>query len=470
MNFTKDQTTFINNYVKALKENNAVIFAGAGMSIGSGFFDWQKLLEPIATQLGLNIKDEPDLTALAQYYVDHKGGSRGELNQMLIEEYGKLTGGINPIHRILARLPIQLYWTTNYDSLIEEALLANNKTPDVKKSETDLSVNKPKRDAIVYKMHGDIGTVAETVLTKHEYEDYNKSRELFSNAFKSDFVARTFLFIGFSFNDPNMAYLISRIRSTLGRNKKPDYFFIKRDADKPAQHLQEIKAASLMLYGLNAIWIDDYPEIEIILKEIETRYLQSSIFISGSADIYDPYSTDDALTFLHDLSKNISASNYKIVSGFGLGVGSAVINGVLDNMQHQRIQNLDNYLVLRPFPQVSTNPKLLPQLWKEYRDKFIPLAGIAIFVFGNKNGGGTLADGMEKEFDIAIANGLKVIPVGATGFISLQLWTKVLAAFENYYPEDPSLKPLFEIIGNNKTPLPEIINAIIKIINHLNSK
>jgi len=49
--FTRDQEAFITNYVKALKENNAVVFAGAGMSISSGFFDWQKLLKPIAVRI-----------------------------------------------------------------------------------------------------------------------------------------------------------------------------------------------------------------------------------------------------------------------------------------------------------------------------------------------------------------------------------------------------------------------------------
>jgi len=151
---------------------------------------------------------------------------RGELDQILVEEYGKSNLEVSDNHRILARLPIQIYWTTNYDRLIEKALLEEGKTPDIKKAQSDLNVNLPKRDAIVYKMHGDIETVSETVLTKHEYEDYNKKRELFSIAFKSDYVSRTFLFIGFSFTDPNLDYLISRIRTTLGQNIKPDYYFI----------------------------------------------------------------------------------------------------------------------------------------------------------------------------------------------------------------------------------------------------
>ena len=463
----KETSDFISNYVKALKENNAVVFAGAGLSIDSGFFDWKKLLEPIAKRLGLDIKEEYDLTALAQYFVDKEGG-RGELNQILVEHYHSLNVKLSLKHKILARLPIQIFWTTNFDTLIEQALVDVGKTPDVKRAQDDLSINLPKRDAIVYKMHGDISSAADAVLTKHDYEDYNKNRELFSNAFKSDFIARTFLFIGFSFTDPNLDYLISRIRSTVGKNRKPDYYFLKRDSDTKIQHRQEIRANSLKLYGLHPVWIKDYSEIEEILNEIEIRYLRGSVFISGSADIYTPYTTEQAGQFLHNLSFTISANNYKIVSGFGLGVGSAVINGVLDNMQNHRNQNIDNYIVMRPFPQVVTGSKTIQELWKEYREKFIPLAGISVFVFGNKNGGAELANGMEQEFEIALAKGLKVIPIGSTGFMAEQLWKRVCNDFVTYYPNDPELKPLFESLGDKKLSLLEIISVVVKIIQSLN--
>lgn len=469
MDFNSDTNDFINHYVKALKENNAVIFAGAGLSVAAGFFDWKQLLTPIAAKLRLDINEEYDLTALAQYFVDSQGG-RGELNQILVEQYNRMNVKLSENYRILARLPIQTYWTTNFDSLIEQALKEAGKTPDVKKTQNDLSINIPKRDAIIYKMHGDISLAADTVLTKHEYEDYNKTRELYSNAFKADYVAKSFLFIGFSFTDPNLDYLISRIRSTVGQNQRPDYYFIKKENDVKKQHRQQVRANSLRLYGLHPIWIDDYSEIEQILREIEVRYLRNSIFISGSADTYYPYDKPTSEQFLHNLSLQISNEGYKIVTGFGLGVGSAIINGVLDNMQHHRNQNLDNYIVMRPFPQVETGTKKLPELWKEYRESFIPLAGIAIFVFGNKNGGEELANGMIEEFNIAVSRGLKVIPVGATGYIAEKLWSEVIANFENFYPKSEAiLKELFDDLGNRKIDLDRQIERVLHIINLLNT-
>ncbi|MCD1656203.1 SIR2 family protein [Treponema zuelzerae] len=475
MKLDRDIESFINNYVKALKEKNAVAFIGSGMSVSQGFFDWKKLLKPVADKLGLDINDEQhDLTSLAQFFVDDHGGVRGELDQILVEEYGKTKMSVSDNHRILARLPIQIYWTTNYDRLIENALLEQGKTPDIKKAQSDLTVNLPKRDAIIYKMHGDIETVSETVLTKHEYEDYNKKRELFSNAFKSDYVSRTFLFIGFSFTDPNLDYLISRIRTTLGQNIKPDYYFIKKETDTRLQRRQELRANSLKKYGLNPLWINEYPEITTILKEVESRFLRTTILISGSAENYGSFGEKRAVELLHDLSKSLSNNSYKILTGFGWGVGSAVINGVLDNMESERNQNMDNYLIMRPFPQFETHGKNLKELWVEYRKRFIPLAGIAIFVFGNRKNKTTgvleEATGVIDEFNIAFENGLLLIPIGATGFVSKCLWDQIIASFKDFFPNHEYLLDDFKLLGDTTIDNSVIIKTVLKIINTLNSR
>lgn len=468
---TKEINDFIDDFVKALKENNAVVFAGAGMSVQSGYFDWKKMLAPVADKLGLNISEEYDLTMLAQFFVDDKNG-RGELNQILVDEFHKAGIILTDNHKILASLPIQIYWTTNFDSLIEDSLKAQGRTPDVKRNQDDLSINLPRRDAIVYKMHGDITDISKVVLTKHDYEDYYKTRELFSNAFKADFVSRTMLFIGFSFSDPNLDYLISRIRTIQNKNKKPDYYFIKEDEDPKKHHRQKLRANSLKQYGLRPLWIKKYPEITEILQEIERRILRNIVLISGSANSYGDFwnAANKGQIFIHDLSKALSRENYKIISGFGLGVGSGVINGVLDNMSDRRNQNIDDYLILRPFPQFKTTDKPLKEIWREYREAFIPLAGIAIFVFGNKNEGTEiiLANGMKEEFEIAVSKGLKAIPIGSTGFMSKELHDTVMKDFKEYFPEAPELEKDFKLLGDTSLGEETIISTVIKIVKSLN--
>jgi hypothetical protein len=212
----------------------------------------------------------------------------------------------------------------------------------------------------------------------------------------------------------------------------------------------------------------------LILKEIESRLLRTTILISGSAEEYGSFEELRATELLHDLSRTLSKNSYKILTGFGWGVGSAVINGVLENMETERNQNMDNYLIMRPFPQFETKGKNLKELWTEYRNRFIPLAGVAIYVFGNRKNKTTgvieEATGVIDEFEIAVKNGLLVIPIGATGFVSKTLWDKVISSFDQFYPNHSFLLEDFKTIGDQTVENSKIIEATLNIINNLNSK
>lgn len=128
------------------------------------------MLKNIAEELGLDVEKEYDLVSLAQYCYN-KNGNRSIINDVIYEEFSK-EKKIDENHRILARLPIFTYWTTNYDSLIEDALKENQRIVDVKYHNKHLSVTKPHRDAVVYKMHGDVSNPDETILIKDDYKKY----------------------------------------------------------------------------------------------------------------------------------------------------------------------------------------------------------------------------------------------------------------------------------------------------------
>src|ERR1700727_2155718 len=122
-------SSFIETFVRALHDQNAAIFAGAGLSIPAGLVNWKELLRDVAKDIGLNVDKEDDLITVAQFHVNERGG-RHRINQALIDEFA-VRSQSTANHELLASLPIKTYWTTNYDSLIEESLRAHGKTPDV---------------------------------------------------------------------------------------------------------------------------------------------------------------------------------------------------------------------------------------------------------------------------------------------------------------------------------------------------
>ena len=96
----------------------------------------------------------------------------------------------------------------------------------------------------------------------------------------------------------------------------------------------------------------------------------------------------------------------------------------------------------------------------------ISSAGKAIFVFGNKNdneGNVINADGLQREFDIARKNGVKIIAIGITGYQTKLIYDEIMSNFEQYYPEKSDIKGLFEELSKeeNKDNLLEIIFNII---------
>ncbi len=470
---------FVDTYTKAIKESNAAIFAGAGLSIPAGFVNWKNLLRDIAADLKLDIDRENDLIAIAQYHYNEKGNNRHRLNQLLIDEFTQGTS-VTVNHRILAELPIQTYWTTNYDKLIEKAIEEEGKTPDTKITQENLSTNIPKRDAVVYKMHGDVSMPDQAILTKDDYEGYNEKRPLYTTALQGDLVAKTFLFVGFSFDDPNLEYILSRIRILLGQNQRDHYCFFKKINRKDfstdtdfhyAEIKQELKVKDLKRYSINALLIDDYKEITEVLSAIQKKVLRSNIFISGAAKTYDPRTEREALSFVHKLSYNISAKGYKIVSGVGYGIGSAVINGATEYVFSTKYRHLDNALVLRPFPQVVTGTKSKEERNLEYRKEMMKHAGLALFIFGNKDdekGGWIISNGMIEEFEVAIAQGVIPIPVGATGYASEELWKKVMAS-PSLYPKNSELMDSLKQIGDAALNDDDLINQILKAISILQS-
>ena len=52
---------------KAIADDAAAVFVGAGVSAGAGYPSWKSLLRDIGTELGVDSNDVHDLAALAQY-------------------------------------------------------------------------------------------------------------------------------------------------------------------------------------------------------------------------------------------------------------------------------------------------------------------------------------------------------------------------------------------------------------------
>jgi Sir2- and TIR-associating SLOG family/SIR2-like domain len=468
--------SFLSTYSEEIESDNAAIFAGAGLSRAAGFVDWKMLLKSVATSLGLDVEKETNLVALAQYYCNARLGSRGRINKLLLDKFSR-DAEITPNHRILARLPISTYWTTNYDKLIEKALEDAGKRPDVKYTIDQLALTVPHRDAVVYKMHGDISEPAKAVLIKDDYEKYHLTRQAFITALTGDLVSKTFLFLGFSFNDPNIDYVLSRIRSTYDINMRTHYCFMKRVdendcADKETLKYKQTQQAlfinDLLRFNVETLLLDSYSQVTDILQNLERIYRTRSVFISGAAHEWGAdWPIERVRALVRGLSKALVKKGYRLVSGFGYGVGSAVIAGALEHIYATKRGKIEDQLTLRPLPQEPAGGDAWDAVARRYREDMASYAGAAVFLFGNKlrDGKVVLSDGVAQEFEISKEKGLALIPVGATGYMAGELWNKVMADLAGYYPtRTEEFKPMLETLGDANAEPAVLIDAVIRIL------
>ncbi len=461
----------IRNYAKAISEGNAAIFAGAGLSRASGFVDWKELIRPLAFDIGLDVDKETDMLSVAQFYKNQRH-TRSGINQAILDAFSSNVGTNDNI-KIISRLPIFTYWTTNYDELLEKGIREANRNPDVKSESDQLSNMKRDRDAIVYKMHGDVNHPSKAVLTKGDYELYEHNRPLFRTALKGDLVSKVFLFVGFSFEDPNLDYILSQIHSLLGENVPTHYCFFKRVQENEfcnkeeygyCKARQDMQEENLRNYGIQTVFVDSYDEITSILLEIERVSKMHNIFISGSVEKYtEPWYEDRANELATKLAGALVHEDCRITSGFGLGIGSSVINGALDVIYSEKFRHIDEHLCLRPFPQRISNPDLRAKRWKEYRESIINDIGFAIFLFGNKTdqetGKVVVADGCLQEFEIAKEKGKIIIPIGSTGYAAKDISNEIKNNIKDY----PYLDKYIDELAT-ATDIDNIILIVLKII------
>lgn len=456
-----DKHRLINDFSKNVIQGNAAIFLGAGLSVGAKYKDWKELLKEPAESIGLNVeKEQYDLISLAEYIKNER--NRTYINEILLEEFFNKPN-INPTdnHRLLASLPIDIYWTTNYDDLMEKALQDAKKPIAVKRKQSDLSIFTRDQEAVVYKMHGDISDPNNAILTRTDYEMYDTNRVLFKEALEGQVVTRTFLFIGFSFTDPNLERMLTRIRHTLKESSRTHYCIMKninkdaKDYDYQVAKLQ-LQINDLKNYHVETVLIDDYDEITQILSEISNKTLMNSILISGSAIEYGDFSNSEANQFVSLLTQKLLENNFKIVNGFGLGIGHAVVNGALEYRDSLNLKGVGSRLDLRPFPFQN------PEKFKTYREEFISDVGIVISIFGNQKDGDsvTVASGVKDEARIAKEKGKVLFPIPLTGYAAKEI-------YDEYCLVDDSQIDYSELMEKDDKNICEIVDTIVIEANKL---
>lgn len=470
-----EQKQFIRQYGDALASRDAALFVGAGVSRAAGFVDWKSLLRDIAVDLGLDVDRETDLVAIAQFHVNRRG-TKARINQVLIDELTR-EGAQTPTHELISRLPVDTVWTTNYDQLLEQAFETAGKTVDVKLTIPNLAQLRRGKDVTLYKMHGCVTQPQDAVLTKDDYEGYDGKRSLFSDSLKGDLIEKTFLFLGFSFTDPNIEQVLGRVRTLLGTNQR-EHFCVMRRPPRPAglkgrekadfeyeQRKAEHQSHDLRRFGIQTLWIEEYAHLEPLLRALAAYVDRKTVFVSGSAEDAAPLGAARLESLTRGLGERLITEGYRLVSGFGRGIGEQVVVGALHALYHQPAGRDQDRILIRPFPRASTGNQATANT--RHRHDLLSRVGVVIVLAGNKpdgKGGVKLSDGVREEIEIAKQMGKIIIPIGLTGHVADELWRETTANPQHFFPRLKVSKSL-TVLGDATSDEDDVLNAVFEILN-----
>ncbi len=230
----------------ANKSDKLVAFIGSGVSNNSGVPFWGELIRSIKEKVDIP-SYEKDFLIIPQLFYNEVGES--QYNESLKEILKHKKTSPNAIHQELLKLkPIHII-TTNYDDLIEQSILKSYKSYSIIKKDTDLPTANTSNYLI--KMHGDFDE-SNMVLKEDDYLNYSNDFPLIENFVKGIFSSYTVLFIGFSFSDLNLKYILERVRSTLKSDFKPAILFTDETIEEASvQKLNYFKNRGIQILNYN---------------------------------------------------------------------------------------------------------------------------------------------------------------------------------------------------------------------------
>src|SRR5262249_16341225 len=126
-------------------------------------------------------------------------------------------------HFLLMSLPVRHVITTNYDDLLERALIALKRHPVKVSREPDVARMRWGDGVHVVKLHGEASDAEGIVLCRDDFDEFFERRPAMALLLEGLLLNQTFFFLGYGLRDPNFRQVYSRIARMLRDSRKPAF-------------------------------------------------------------------------------------------------------------------------------------------------------------------------------------------------------------------------------------------------------
>jgi hypothetical protein len=210
-----------------LANGEVTAFVGAGLSIGAGLPGWYDLLAELTARIGYELPPPKwaagdALIDAAQAYVNSQG-----LHSLISFLKDRLdTTGKSPsaAHRGLARLPISLIFTANFDDLLERAYREAGKRVEVVTRDSSIPFMRRGPGVVnIVKLYGDLDQPDTIVLARQQYDAFFLQRPQMVKLLETSLATSDMLYLGWSHGDPYFKMVFGELLSRFGAMMRPGY-------------------------------------------------------------------------------------------------------------------------------------------------------------------------------------------------------------------------------------------------------
>lgn len=214
----------------AIARGDTAFFVGAGLSAGAGLPLWSQLVDELRAGL-TPTSSEMSPQLVAQFFRNQHGDYA--LFTLLRKALWNNRIAPSAAHRLLCSFPVRVFFTTNYDNLIEATLRNTGKPVHVISNDHEVGLWNESEEFQVVKVHGDLDNSSSIVLTEEDYVRFLFENKAIQRKLLDTFSFRTVVFVGYNLSDPDITQIYNNILYELGALKRPAYILtFENDAHK----------------------------------------------------------------------------------------------------------------------------------------------------------------------------------------------------------------------------------------------
>lgn len=273
-------TSFNPDLVEDVARRRSVLFLGAGVSAGattnSGrrIRQWGQFLAETADliqddevkQHAQNLISEKDFLMACEIIREAIGPSTWE--DELRNEYTQI-GNVTQLHKAIISLNQRIIVTTNFDKLLETAWNQCNPSAthypkiEIGISEESFQIFRDNREYII-KLHGSVDVPESIIFAKSDYNRKAYGSWAYTKFIETMLMTHTMLFIGFSLNDPAIAFILEMYAQHLPK-ARPHYIF---SAGPVSQNYIQITKRLRRIFILPYDESNDHAELVSIIEAL----------------------------------------------------------------------------------------------------------------------------------------------------------------------------------------------------------